>query len=57
MTIKKKIFKIKFAYVTNDADKTSIKCHIYYNTTPCEMIICDSDDITGDCISHWQERY
>jgi hypothetical protein len=42
------IFKIKFMYVTNDTSKTSIKNHIYHYTTPCEMLICDSDGVTGD---------
>jgi hypothetical protein len=49
----KKIFEIKFAYVTVYTLKTSIKSHIYHHTTPCEMVICDSDGMTGDCISHW----
>jgi len=52
MTIKKNIFKIKFAYVTNDTAKTSIKNHIYHYTTPCETVICDSDGMTGNHISH-----
>jgi hypothetical protein len=47
------MFKIKFAYVTNDTAKTSIKNHLYHYTTPYEMIICDSDGVTGNCISHW----
>jgi hypothetical protein len=50
MLIIKKIFETKFAYVTNDTSKTSIKNNIYHNTTPCEMVICDSDGITGDHI-------
>jgi hypothetical protein len=29
-----KIFEIKFAYLTNDTDKTSITNHIYHYTTP-----------------------
>jgi hypothetical protein len=48
----KKIFEIKFAYVTNDNPETSIKNHIYHYTTPCEMVICDSDDMAGDHILH-----
>jgi hypothetical protein len=48
----KNIFEIKFAYVTNNTAKTSIKNHIYYYTTPCEMVICDSDGVTDDHISH-----
>jgi hypothetical protein len=48
----KNIYEIKFAYVTNDTAKTSIKNHIYHNTIPHEMVICNSDGMTGDCISH-----
>jgi hypothetical protein len=47
----KKIFEIKFAYVTNDIAKINIKDHIYHYSTPCEMVICD-DDVTGDNILH-----
>jgi hypothetical protein len=43
----KKISKIKFAYVTKDTAKTSIKNHIYYYTTPREMVISDSNGMTG----------
>jgi hypothetical protein len=43
--------KIKFAYVTDDMAETGIKNHIYHYTTPHEMVICDSDDVTGDHIS------
>jgi hypothetical protein len=46
MTIQK-IFKIKFAYVTNDTAETSIKTHIYHFTAPHEMVICESDGVTG----------
>jgi hypothetical protein len=42
MTIKK-IFEIKFAYITNDTVQTSIINHIYHYTTPHEMVICESD--------------
>jgi hypothetical protein len=41
MTIETNIFKIKFACVTNDNAKTSIKNHIYHYATLHEMIICD----------------
>jgi hypothetical protein len=47
----KKIFKIKFAYVTNDTAETSIKNLIYHYTMPREMIICDSDGLTGNHIA------
>jgi hypothetical protein len=42
-----KNFEIKFAYLTNDIAKTNIKNHIYHYTTPREMVICDSDGVTG----------
>jgi hypothetical protein len=48
----KKFFEIEFAYVTNDTLITSIKNHIYHYTTPCATVICDSDGMTGDRISH-----
>jgi hypothetical protein len=38
-----KIFKIKFACVTSDTTKTSIKNCVYHYTTLHEMVICDSD--------------
>jgi hypothetical protein len=41
------MFKIKFAYVTNDTSEISIRNHIHHCTTQYEMIICDSDGITG----------
>jgi hypothetical protein len=44
---------MKFANVTNDTARTSIKNNIYRYTTPREMVICDSDAVTGDCILHW----
>jgi hypothetical protein len=44
----KTIFEIKFAYVTNETAETSIKSDIYHYTTPFEMVICDSDGVTGD---------
>jgi hypothetical protein len=44
------IFEIKFAYVTNDNAKQVLKNHIYHYTTPFEMVICDSDGVTGDLI-------
>jgi hypothetical protein len=47
-----KNLKIKFAYITNDTTKTSIKNHIYHYTTPHEMVICDGDGMTGNCILH-----
>jgi hypothetical protein len=47
-----KIFKIKFAYVTNDTAETSIKSLMYHYTTPHEMVISDSDGVTGDHISN-----
>jgi hypothetical protein len=46
----KKVFEIKFAYVTNDTAETSIKNHIYHYATPHEIVIRDSDGLTGDCI-------
>jgi hypothetical protein len=46
------IFEIKFSYVTNDTAKTSVKKHINYYTTPRKTVICDSDGVTGQCISH-----
>jgi hypothetical protein len=53
----KKIFKIKFAYVTKYTAETSIKNHIYHYTTPCEMVICDSEGITGNHIPYRQQQY
>jgi hypothetical protein len=47
-----KIVEIKFAHITNDTAQTSIKNHIYHYTTPREMVICDSDDVIGDLVSH-----
>jgi hypothetical protein len=38
--------------MTNNTDETSIKNHIYHYTTPCEMVICDSDGMTGKHTSH-----
>jgi hypothetical protein len=46
------MFEIKFAYVTKDTAKTSIKNQICHYTTPCEMVICDSDDVICDHILH-----
>jgi hypothetical protein len=43
--------------MTNDTAKTSIKNHIYHYTTTCEMVISDSDGVTGDCISHQYKQY
>jgi hypothetical protein len=34
--------------VTNGTAETSIKNHIYHCTTPCEMVICDSDGVTDE---------
>jgi hypothetical protein len=51
MTIKK-VFEIKFAYVTNDTAETSSEYHIYHYTAPHEMVICNSVGMTGDCVSH-----
>jgi hypothetical protein len=53
--IKKKIFHIKFAYVTSHAATTSIKNHIY-QYTPCETVICGSDGVTGDRVSHQKKQ-
>jgi hypothetical protein len=36
----------------NDTAETSIKNHIHHYTIPCEMVICDSDGITGVHTSH-----
>jgi hypothetical protein len=36
----------------NDTAKTSIKNHIYNYTTPCKIVICDSDVMTGNHMSH-----
>jgi hypothetical protein len=47
MTIKKN-FEMKFAYVTNGTVEISIKNHIYHYTTSRDMVICDSDGMTGD---------
>jgi hypothetical protein len=54
MTILKKILEKKFVYVTNDTTKTNIKNHICHCTTLHlrEMVICDSDSMTGGLISH-----
>jgi hypothetical protein len=46
MTIEK-ILEIKSACVTNDTAKTSVKHHINHYATPCEMVICDNDGVTG----------
>jgi hypothetical protein len=43
----KNIFKIYFAYVTNDTAKTSIRNRLYHYTVPREMVICGSDGVTG----------
>jgi hypothetical protein len=49
----KKTFKIKFAYVNaNDAFEMSYKNRLYHYTTPCEMVVFDSDGMTGSCILH-----
>jgi methylglyoxal synthase len=53
----KKILKIKFAYVTHDTAKTSIKNHIYRYTTPHKMVICYCDGVTGNRIPHQQGQY
>jgi hypothetical protein len=52
MTIYENILKIKFAYVRNDTAKITTKNHLYYHTTPHEMVICDSEGVTGDHMSH-----
>jgi hypothetical protein len=52
-----KNFKIKFARVKNITAETSIENHIYHYTKPHEMVICDTDGVTGDRISHQQEKY
>jgi hypothetical protein len=44
---------MKFAYLTNDPAKTSIKSHIYHYTTPRKTVICDSVGMADDCISYW----
>jgi hypothetical protein len=49
--LKKNIFEVKFAYVTNETAK-SIKNCIYYYTEPCGTVICDSNGMTGDHILH-----
>jgi hypothetical protein len=43
---------MKFAYVTNDIDETSIKNHLHHYTTLRETVTCDIDSVTGDCILH-----
>jgi hypothetical protein len=43
-------FKTKLSYVTNDTSKPCIKNHLYHNSTPCEVVICDSAGMTGDHI-------
>jgi hypothetical protein len=45
---------MKFAYVTNDTAETSITKN---RTTPRGTVICDSDGVTGDHISHQEEKY
>jgi hypothetical protein len=57
MTIKKNIFEIKFTYVTNNIAKTIIKNHTYHYTAQCETVICDSDGMKGDHISHRKNQY
>jgi hypothetical protein len=47
MTVKK-IFEIKFAYVTNHTAKTIIKNHLCHYTAPHETAICDSDGMTDN---------
>jgi hypothetical protein len=42
---------MKFVYVTKDTAETSVKNCIYHYTTH-EMVICDSDGMIGDHISH-----
>jgi hypothetical protein len=46
------VFKIKFAYVTNNTAETSIKNKKFHYTTPREMIIHDIYGMTGDCMLH-----
>jgi hypothetical protein len=41
----------------NDIAQTSIKNRIYHYTAPCEMVIRDSDGMTGDRISHRSKQY
>jgi hypothetical protein len=49
---KKKIFEIELANVTNKTTETSIKNHIYHHTIPHKTVICNSDGMTGNRISH-----
>jgi hypothetical protein len=43
---------MKFAYMTNDTAKLSIKNHIYHYSTLCQTVICDTDGVTGNRILH-----
>jgi hypothetical protein len=52
MTVLKKMFEIKFVYVTVDIAMAGIKNYIYHYTAPCEMVICDGGGLTGNHISH-----
>jgi hypothetical protein len=52
----RKNIEIKFTYVKNDTAEISIKNHFYHYPT-CEMVICDSDGITGKFILHRYEQY
>jgi hypothetical protein len=38
--------------MTNETAEKIIKNHIYHYTTPCKMVICDSDGVTGNHILH-----
>jgi hypothetical protein len=45
-----------FGPFRNDGQRCHcIRHHIYHYTTPCEMVICDSDGMKGNHISHWKE--
>jgi hypothetical protein len=35
------------------AGDTCIKSHVYHYTIPYEMVICDSDGVTGNHIPLW----
>jgi hypothetical protein len=48
----KNIFKIKFAYVTNDIAKTTVSHLSLHYTTPHGTVICGIDGMIGNHISH-----
>jgi hypothetical protein len=41
---------MKVACVTNDVAEVSIKHHIYQYTTSCEIVLFDSNGMTGNHI-------